>query len=69
MKLEDKIETLRDILYSSLQNKELTDVYVVNCSQELDRLLLQYEQKINLKAKNYRNNWFHSNDSSFDMNK
>lgn len=43
--LINNIEGLRVKLYSLLLNKELTDIEVVICSQELDKLLLQYEEK------------------------
>ena len=39
------IESLRDKLALLLENKELTDIEVVICSQELDELIVQYEKK------------------------
>lgn len=47
--LIDNIEKLRNLLYNLLtSNKRLTDEKVVDCSQKLDRLLIEYEK--------YRNN-------------
>ncbi|GIM28374.1 hypothetical protein CPJCM30710_10400 [Clostridium polyendosporum] len=43
------IENLREILCFLVVNKELTDVEVVLCSQELDKLLIEYMRK------NYKN--------------
>lgn len=43
--LINNIESLRERLYLLLQNRDLTDIRVVVCSQELDRLLVQYEKK------------------------
>lgn len=47
--LRDKIERLREQLCFLLLSKELTDIEVVNCSQELDKLIVQYQKKMNLK--------------------
>lgn len=49
--LINKIESLREKLYFLLLNKELTNIEVIICSQELDKLLVQYEKKMNLKPK------------------
>ncbi|GLC32148.1 aspartyl-phosphate phosphatase Spo0E family protein [Clostridium omnivorum] len=47
--LIDNIEKLRNLLYNLLtSNNRLTDEKVVDCSQQLDRLLVEYEK--------YRNN-------------
>lgn len=47
--LIDNIEKLRNLLYNLLtSNNRLTDENVVDCSQQLDRLLVEYEK--------YRNN-------------
>lgn len=47
--LIDNIEKLRNLLYNLLtSNNGLTDENVVDCSQQLDRLLVEYEK--------YRNN-------------
>ncbi|MDR3595365.1 aspartyl-phosphate phosphatase Spo0E family protein [Clostridium sp.] len=43
--LRNNIESLRERLYLLLKNMELTDIRVVVCSQELDKLLVQYEEK------------------------
>ena len=42
--LENNMEEFREKLYSLLLNKELTDFNVILCSQELDKLHIQYEQ-------------------------
>ena len=42
--LINNIESLRDKLALLLENKELTDIEVVICSQELDKLIVQYEK-------------------------
>lgn len=43
--LKDNIEKLRNLLYNLLKsNKRLTDENVVVCSQQLDRLLVEYEK-------------------------
>lgn len=47
--LRDKIERLREQLCFLILNKELTDIEVVNCSQKLDKLLVQYQKEMNLK--------------------
>lgn len=49
--LINDIEKLRNQLYILLDYKELTDIKVVICSQELDKLLVQYEEIMNLKSK------------------
>ncbi len=48
--LNQKIETLRILLYNLIgSSKQLTDKTVVDCSQELDRLLSEYERcRINI---------------------
>lgn len=47
--LIDNIEKLRNLLYNLLtSNKRLTDENIVDCSQQLDKLLVEYEK--------YRNN-------------
>ena len=45
--LINNIESLRDKLVLLLENKELTDIEVVICSQKLDKLLVEYENKKN----------------------
>lgn len=47
--LRNNIESLREKLCLLLENKELTDIEVVICSQELDKLLVEYEKEMNLK--------------------
>lgn len=43
--LLENIEKLRNLLYNLLtSNKSLTDKSVVDCSQQLDRLLVEYEK-------------------------
>jgi len=42
--LRNNIESLREKLYLLLENKELTDIKVVICSKELDKLIVQYEK-------------------------
>lgn len=44
--LINKIESLRNKLHFLILIKELTDIEVVDCSQELDKLLVQYEVEI-----------------------
>lgn len=45
--LTDKIEKIRDILHSLIScNNKLTDEHVVECSQQLDNLLTEYENCI-----------------------
>lgn len=41
--VEEKIESLRQILYSLLSSRKLTDHMVVVYSQELDKLIVEYE--------------------------
>lgn len=42
--LTEKIEKLRKMLHMKIiNNKELTDKSVVDCSQQLDKLLIEYE--------------------------
>jgi hypothetical protein len=48
---ENDIENLRNKLYRLLDNKELTDTKVVVCSQELDKVLVEYE-KMNFSKSN-----------------
>jgi len=43
--LINNIESLREKLCMLIQNKELTDIQVVICSKELDKLIVQYEKK------------------------
>ena len=43
-KLKNDIEVLRKKLYNLLLNKELTDFNVILWSQELDILIIKYEQ-------------------------
>jgi hypothetical protein len=47
--LINDIEKLRNELYLLLDSKELTDIKVVICSRELDKLIVQYEKGMNLK--------------------
>ena len=42
--LKNNIESLRDKLGLLLEDKELTDIEVVICSEELDKLLIEYEK-------------------------
>lgn len=42
--LSKNIEKLRDKLNLLLSKKDPTDTVVINCSQELDRLLVEYER-------------------------
>lgn len=49
--LINNIESLREKLCMLIQSKELTDIQVVICSKELDKLIVQYEKKMNLKWK------------------
>jgi hypothetical protein len=42
--LEKEIEILRERLYYLLSIKRFTDTSVVTCSQELDKLLVEYEK-------------------------
>jgi len=42
--LKEKIEFIREVLLKLISYKELTDNSVVNCSQELDTLLTEYEK-------------------------
>lgn len=49
--LRNNIENLREKLYFLLLDKELTDIEVVRCSQKLDKLLIQYEKKMNFSNK------------------
>lgn len=49
--LINDIEKLRKELYVLLDYKNLTDIKVVICSQELDKLLVQYEERMNLIIK------------------
>jgi plasmid maintenance system antidote protein VapI len=42
--LAEKIEKLRNILYNLINsNRQLTDKTIVDCSQELDILITEYE--------------------------
>jgi len=50
--LKEKIELIREILVKLISSKDLTDKSVVNCSQELDNLLTEYEK---LKKKYFPN--------------
>jgi len=42
--LKERIEFIREYLLKLISYKELTDNLVVNCSQELDILLTEYEK-------------------------
>ena len=43
--LAEKIEKLRSLLHNLIgSNKQLTDLSVVDCSQQLDTLLTEYEK-------------------------
>lgn len=43
--LLEKIEKLRNLLYILISsNKQLTDTTIVDCSQQLDKLLSEYEK-------------------------
>lgn len=53
--LKEKIEFIRESLLKLISYNELTDTSVVNCSQELDNLLTEYEM---LKKK------YHPNDAA-----
>lgn len=44
--LEINLENLRNKLISLILVKELTDDEVVSCSHELDKLIVEYQQKI-----------------------
>lgn len=44
--LTDKIERVREKLRQLILNKKLTDTQVVFCSQELDKLLSEYNKEI-----------------------
>jgi hypothetical protein len=47
--LVEKIEKLRNSLYNLIgSNKQLTDKTVVDCSQQLDMLLSEYERCKNI---------------------
>ncbi|SKA72819.1 Spo0E like sporulation regulatory protein [Clostridium sp. USBA 49] len=41
--LSKKIDNLRSILYGLISSNNLTDKSVVKCSQQLDKLLVEYE--------------------------
>lgn len=43
-KLQIDIEELRNELYSLLGNEDPTDQRVVECSKELDKLIVQYQK-------------------------
>lgn len=43
-KLSENIDLLRTLLYSLLSKKSPTDKHVVNCSQELDKLIVEYQK-------------------------
>ena len=47
-KLEDNIESLREKLYLLILSNGLNDIETIICSQELDKLIVQYE-KIKLR--------------------
>ena len=47
--ISDRIEVLRDYLISLIYDKPLTDKTIVDCSQQLDKLLIEYER---VKGKN-----------------
>jgi hypothetical protein len=42
--LIENIEKLRHLLYNLTSNEHLTDKKVVDCSQQLDKLLVEYEK-------------------------
>lgn len=41
--LDTKIEYVKQLLYTLLDYKKPTDIEVVNCSQYLDKLIIEYE--------------------------
>ncbi|MCY6483791.1 aspartyl-phosphate phosphatase Spo0E family protein [Clostridium aestuarii] len=41
--LDTKVDYVKDLLYILLKYKKPTDTEVVNCSQYLDKLILQYK--------------------------
>jgi len=42
--LKEKIEFIREALIKLISYKDLTDTLVIDCSQELDDLLTEYEK-------------------------
>ncbi|MHC1685839.1 MAG: aspartyl-phosphate phosphatase Spo0E family protein [Clostridiaceae bacterium] len=42
--IKKDIESLRYKLYWLIENKKLTDIEVIACSQKLDKLLVKYEK-------------------------
>ena len=45
--LNKKINSLKQMLYMLMDEKNLTDVHVVECSQKLDKLILEYQRHKN----------------------
>lgn len=52
--LMENIENLREILCFLIVNKERTSIEVVLCSQELDKLLIQYMRKTKFEMDKWR---------------
>jgi len=44
--LKERIEYIRDRLVNLINSRALTDIEVVDCSQQLDKLLTEYENTI-----------------------
>lgn len=44
--IDKKINDLREVLYILLTNNDITNELVVNCSQKLDKLILEYQKRI-----------------------
>lgn len=42
--LNKEINNLKQILYTLIDEKKLTDENVVECSQKLDKLILEYQK-------------------------
>ncbi|MCH3963880.1 MAG: aspartyl-phosphate phosphatase Spo0E family protein [Clostridium sp.] len=42
--LEMEITKLKENLYTLIQNNALTDCNVIRCSEELDKLILEYQK-------------------------
>ncbi|MBU5592808.1 aspartyl-phosphate phosphatase Spo0E family protein [Clostridium sp. MSJ-4] len=45
--LKIQIDDLKTYLYLLLSRKPMTDGYVVKCSQELDKLIVEYQKILN----------------------
>ncbi|AYD40276.1 aspartyl-phosphate phosphatase Spo0E family protein [Clostridium fermenticellae] len=45
--IDKKINNMREVLYNLLDDNELTNEIVVNYSQKLDNLILEYQKLIN----------------------